>query len=324
MTQVEPSGARTDDGRHERLSQDSAFGTRLGRVRLRIPDTVQYLHTSSAVQWQGAFLTHMRTGPSGSFDGCWSWLGISHALCPTGTSFLDSLRNPTGTPDVDLMVGVPGETYSGSWSAVLESVNLFVDPALVETVLHRPYSEGFVLAAVRRLHTDKTIKHLLAALLEDVVAGSPAGPLLGETIVAAILRRLHAAGPSLPGDGPGARLSSHELGVLRKYVHENLSATLHLNDLAGRLDLSVRHFCRTLRATVGMAPHQYVIHCRLEHARQLLAARAMSFDEIAEACGFADRRHMSSTFRRVLGITPLQSRNTSQQSPAAPGAAAGS
>ncbi|MGI4942002.1 MAG: helix-turn-helix transcriptional regulator [Janthinobacterium lividum] len=219
------------------------------------------------------------------------------------------------------MVGVPGETYSGSWSAVLESVNLFVDPALIETVLHRPYSEGLVLAAVRRLHVDKTIKHLMAALLEDVVAGSPAGPLLGETIVAAILRRLHAAGPSLPG-APGARLSPHELGVLRTYVHENLAATLHLNDLADCLDLSVRHFCRTLRATVGMAPHQYVIHCRLEHARQLLAARAMSFDEIAEVCGFADRRHMSSTFRRVLGITPLQSRNTSQQSPAGLGAAA--
>ncbi|MGI4943524.1 MAG: helix-turn-helix domain-containing protein [Janthinobacterium lividum] len=185
---------------------------------------------------------------------------------------------------------------------------MFIDPLLVEQVLHAPYGEQRLRKAADHLHDDVILVHLLQALLTDVVDGSSGGPLLGESIVAAILHRLQAW--NLAGQvRPAARLSQAQLRRLQAYVAANLADPIHLHHLAGLLDVSPRHLCRTLQATLGVSPHNFVVTCRLKQASALLRASGLSLEEIAEVTGFANRNHMSANFRRVLNTTPSQVRD---------------
>ncbi len=283
-------------------ARDSQIGTRLGRISFDVT-SLQYLHMSLASNWRGAFLTHVRTDAVGGCKGCWSTLMVSVNSRPRGTKSFgsDSQAHPR------LRIGVPGQPYEGTWTTALESTNLFIDTSAIEDVFHAAYSESLVMEAARNLHADPMIEYLQQALLVDVIGGSSNGPLVGETIVAAILQRLQACRMATT-PASGRRLSQRELRRLRDYVTANLAEPLHLTDLAQHLNTSVRHLCRTLKAATGLSPHQFVMRYRLEQARQLLARSELSLDEIAEASGFADRSHLSSAMRNVFNVTPSQIR----------------
>lgn len=67
-----------------------------------------------------------------------------------------------------------------------------------------------------------------------------------------------------------------------------------------------REFRRYFDSTVG----EYMRKLRIEHASHLLAATPTPLAEIANVCGFADQSHFSSTFKRVVGLTPARFRET--------------
>lgn len=57
----------------------------------------------------------------------------------------------------------------------------------------------------------------------------------------------------------------------------------------------------------GVSPRQYLLNLRMEHARQLLAARrqyGLSISQVAEACGYADPLFFSRVFHRRYGCAP--------------------
>jgi AraC family transcriptional regulator len=71
--------------------------------------------------------------------------------------------------------------------------------------------------------------------------------------------------------------------------------------IAGR---SPFHFTRVFARSVGMAPHRYVVHLRLQHALELMRNGRQGLSEIAAATGFADQSHLSRWVRRVRGVPP--------------------
>ena len=68
--------------------------------------------------------------------------------------------------------------------------------------------------------------------------------------------------------------------------------------------MSVFHFAKRFRETVGVSPHAYVLHRRVRRAGQMLRRDRSSLAEIAAACGFASQAHFTTAFRRDVGITP--------------------
>ena len=56
--------------------------------------------------------------------------------------------------------------------------------------------------------------------------------------------------------------------------------------------------------SVGITPHRYVIHLRLQAALERIRERRMTLAEIAADTGFSDQSHMSRWIRRVHGIAP--------------------
>jgi AraC family transcriptional regulator len=81
-------------------------------------------------------------------------------------------------------------------------------------------------------------------------------------------------------------------------------------DLAGVVQLRVFHFMRKFRSEFGYPPHAYVMRRRIEHAKRQLARRDTPLKVVAADCGFSDQSHMTRLFRRLLGTTPAEYRNS--------------
>lgn len=88
------------------------------------------------------------------------------------------------------------------------------------------------------------------------------------------------------------------------HVDEHLGQSIQVRDLAGLAGLSDSQFTRRFRGSFGLAPREYLIRRRLEHAKSLLAHTRSPLCEIALASGFCDQSHMSRTFHAIVGSTP--------------------
>jgi AraC family transcriptional regulator len=289
------------------------FGPFPGQAAFHASRPLALLHGSASSGWRGAGLTHLRASKGTEIELAFSWIRISQRLSLQGGPFPTRAGERALPASSNLQIGIPGSVYRGTFTGPAEGLNLYVDPSLIERTLHAPYSEPVLADVARKLHRDRVIEHLMRALLSDVAAGSPGGPLLGEAVVAAIIHRLQAA-ERAPMIAKGAHLSAREMGRLRDFVAANLSRPVHLEDLATLLRMSVSRLSRAFRNTVGMSPHQYVLRLRAEHAQELLRQPGRSLHEVAEACGFADRTHLSTSLCRLLGRTPSQIRTNARES----------
>jgi AraC family transcriptional regulator len=79
---------------------------------------------------------------------------------------------------------------------------------------------------------------------------------------------------------------------------------LSLQALASQAAMSPYHFLRTFRAVAGMAPHQFLLHTRLQRAAVRLRSSGDRISAIALEAGFGDLSTFNRRFRRLLGVSP--------------------
>jgi AraC family transcriptional regulator len=92
------------------------------------------------------------------------------------------------------------------------------------------------------------------------------------------------------------------------YIEGNLSHDLRLAALSKVAGLSRAHFARSFQQVLGMSPHRYVQHRRLNLAMALLRQSLRTTSEIAALTGFADAAHLARAFRLKFGFTPSRIR----------------
>jgi AraC family transcriptional regulator len=97
---------------------------------------------------------------------------------------------------------------------------------------------------------------------------------------------------------------------LAAQVDANLAGKIVIKDLAASLDISVGHFCRAFRLTFGMSARVWIRHRRIELAQGLMLTTGSSLSEIALSCGMSDQSHFSRSFRRIVGESPSNWRQT--------------
>jgi AraC family transcriptional regulator len=100
------------------------------------------------------------------------------------------------------------------------------------------------------------------------------------------------------------KVSGRGIARVVDYVEAGIDQDLRLSSLADVAAMSTYHFARSFRETVGMSPHAYVLSRRVVRARAMLGRTDNSLAEIALACGFSSQAHLTTAFRRGLGVTP--------------------
>jgi AraC family transcriptional regulator len=99
----------------------------------------------------------------------------------------------------------------------------------------------------------------------------------------------------------------------KEIIDANLDGEISLAELAKQCGLSSSHFSRAFRQSIGTSPHRWLLHQRVEKARRLLRDRQSPLSEVALACGFADRSHLTRVFRKLSGAGPAAWRRTHQE-----------
>jgi AraC-like DNA-binding protein len=87
-------------------------------------------------------------------------------------------------------------------------------------------------------------------------------------------------------------------------LRANLDGSVRLADLAMECSLSVSHFARSFKAAFGISSHQWLIHQRIDRAKELLSQTNLSLSDVAAQSGFGDQAAFTRTFHRVVGTSP--------------------
>ncbi|MEU6380524.1 helix-turn-helix domain-containing protein [Streptomyces sp. NPDC046909] len=90
----------------------------------------------------------------------------------------------------------------------------------------------------------------------------------------------------------------------RGWAMRNLDKPLTLTDLARHARVSVRTLTRRFHAESGMSPLQWLLHQRVERAKELLETTALPMDQVARAAGLGTADSLRAHLVRRTGLTP--------------------
>jgi AraC family transcriptional regulator len=190
-----------------------------------------------------------------------------------------------------------------------------VHPALlVQTASASPQQKCVEL--MLHLPADDPLRHHMDLVLQvTYAAGGGASRLYAEALADALashfLRRYAACGHTSHEVSGG--LSPAKLQRTLAYIRAHLAQELSLTTLATVVHLSPDHFARLFKQATGRTPHQYVLWCRMERAKQLLADTDVPLGMIGLQVGCTDQSAFTALFRKYVAMTPKAYRAAAQK-----------
>jgi AraC family transcriptional regulator len=267
--------------------------------------------TSLHAGWNGIFLGHFRTPAYETPEVCSPfWHGL--LIFPKTEAPIQARRTLDGrihherVVEGDIVITPAQVGHRSCWNAehdfiviaiasdvFARAVDESAEPSNVELVPHFATSDGLVLQ--------------IGLALKGVLENNPQGSrLYAETMANALavhlLQHYSARQPILRNYNGG--LSKHQLRQVIDYINGHLDQDLGLAELAKIVQMSPHYFTRLFKQSTGLTPHQYVIHRRVERAKELLLNGELTIAEVAYSVGFANQSHLNRHLKRLLGVTP--------------------
>ena len=284
-----------------------------GATGQALPSTAMgiVLLSSAGAGWRGITVERHRRGPREMPESYIPAHGVS--IC-TGTESIDfgwqeggRWRDRTLNPTQFHLV-TNGELNRPRWLGTLDEVSLVLDPCFVADLVRDGLPPDRVAFASQRFAYDPTIVHYAEAFCAELEAEFPKGPLYADTLtIGFTLHLLSTYGVARPQRlVPRGKLSARQLRTVVDFIHAHVRHEVPLTALAEMAHVSPFHFARQFRATVGVAPHQYVLRQRVQHAIALAKAGKLPLAQIAVESGFHDQAHLTKAFRKLVGTTPAR------------------
>lgn len=95
-----------------------------------------------------------------------------------------------------------------------------------------------------------------------------------------------------------------------QYIDENYQQKIMLSEVAEHIYVSQWHLSKLLHRHTGQNFSEILNKVRIEKAKELLNNPALRIGEIAEEVGFVDMAHFSRVFKKIVGISANEYRNT--------------
>ncbi len=90
----------------------------------------------------------------------------------------------------------------------------------------------------------------------------------------------------------------------QRYIEQHCCAGIAPDDVARHVAMSQRNLARRFSAALGLTPVQYILQCRVEQAKRLLARPNVSLRRVAIETGFSDEAVFRRAFKQVSGQAP--------------------
>jgi two-component system response regulator YesN len=90
----------------------------------------------------------------------------------------------------------------------------------------------------------------------------------------------------------------------KQYISEHYSEKIILEDIAAIVDLNPVYFSVLFKKETGMNFSTYLVHIRMEIAKEMIRSSNKTIAAIADEVGYKDVRHFSQTFTKTVGVKP--------------------
>ena len=88
------------------------------------------------------------------------------------------------------------------------------------------------------------------------------------------------------------------------YMRSHFRDIQGISEVAQRVSLSDDYFRHQFKLCYDMAPMEFILQCRLEHAKELLLHTSLGQEAIAQQCGFSNKRYFNTRFSHYVGMSP--------------------
>ncbi len=289
-----PGNSRTDEW--FRLRDAPKLSVRaIGRSRLGVTEiryTGKNFGVTEQVAAEDAFLVALGLVPSSHIEVWHGGKSVSLRDVGPGESMLFDLKSVTSARFVDpvhlLQFYLP-RSFLNELSDDLEA------PRRIDELPVKPNNVGL----------DSVVLRLGNAVRPALEAPHEANDLFASQIMLAFGTYICARSGALqtPRVRPGGLTALQERNA-KALIDAHIDGNISLQYLATACGLSPTHLAHAFRASVGVAPHRWLLQRRVDRAKQMLQQGGKSTAEIALECGFADQSHLTRVFRRLTGHTP--------------------
>lgn len=94
-----------------------------------------------------------------------------------------------------------------------------------------------------------------------------------------------------------------------RYIRDNYSRSIAVEDLAELCQVSKHYFCRVFKTAMGNTAMEYLMAHRLMVADILLTGTEKSITQIAANCGFESANYFGRCYKKHFGLSPSKRRS---------------
>lgn len=95
---------------------------------------------------------------------------------------------------------------------------------------------------------------------------------------------------------------------ITEYLDQHYTEPLSLEQIAVQMHISSSYLSHLFKRETGLSPIQYVIHRRIGEAQSLLMETDLPIHVIEEQLGFGSSCHLTTMFKKYVGIAPREYR----------------
>ena len=230
-----------------------------------------------------------------------------------GYRWLDGKRHREVRPVGGIAIIPAGMAHRCSWDSEAQFMVLALEPDLLKQMGQDWVNPDRLQLLPRFMDAgDDFVYRLFFALKGEVDSNGLGSPLMVDSLKTALavhlLRHYCATQPRLSSISGG--LSVANWNQVKAYIDAHLHQNLKLVELAAIAQISPTYFARLFKQSEGITPHQYILKQRIDRAQSLLRHSELSLADIAVRVGFCDQSHLTRCFKRLVGVTPTQFRQT--------------
>ena len=95
-----------------------------------------------------------------------------------------------------------------------------------------------------------------------------------------------------------------------RFINENYATQIKITSLAHMENMCMTAYNMAFKKQMGMSPTKYIIKLRINNAKELLRTTNLIIREIGVICGYVDVAFFRKTFKKEVGISPSEYRES--------------
>lgn len=103
---------------------------------------------------------------------------------------------------------------------------------------------------------------------------------------------------------------SPEILKIISYINDHFTEDVQLKDVCDLFYVSKASLCKKFKEVMKCSVMKYVLELRLNKAKLLLRDTNKSIEDIAVECGFSSANYFGLTFKKAIGLSPLNFRKS--------------